>query len=117
MTVEEIPAATFEESYRVVCDCLHDLGPVQTLHSLSVVDVTRTEQETPVVTSQEPYESYTYGMGLCVAISVVSYSVGLCLVQTLDSLSVVDVTRTEQEIHIVTSQEPYESCRYGVGYG
>ena len=79
---------------------------LETLDSLSVVDVTRTEQEIHIVTSQEPYESYTYGMGLCLVLPVMSYSVGRCLVETLHSLSVVDVTGTEQEIHVVISQEP-----------
>ena len=70
---------------------------VETMDSLRIVDVTRTEQKTSVVTSQEPYESFRYGMGLCLALPVVSYSVGLCLVETLHSLRIVDVSRTEQK--------------------
>ena len=38
--VQEGPAALLEEALGVVHDGLHDLGPVQGLHPLGVLDVT-----------------------------------------------------------------------------
>ena len=38
--VQKAPATILEESFGVIIDCLHNLGPVQTLHPLRVLDIT-----------------------------------------------------------------------------
>ena len=43
--VEEAPPSLVEEPLRVIVDGLHDLSPVQTLHSFSVLDITRAKSE------------------------------------------------------------------------
>ena len=43
LRVEEAPAAALEESLRVVHNGLHDLGPVEGLDPLRVLDITRVQ--------------------------------------------------------------------------
>jgi hypothetical protein len=40
--IEETPPTLVKKALRIIVDGLHDFGPIQTLHSLSVLDVTRT---------------------------------------------------------------------------
>ena len=40
--IKKTPPTLVEEALGIIVDGLHDFGPIQTLHSLSVLDVTRT---------------------------------------------------------------------------
>lgn len=46
--IEETPPTLVEEALGIIVDGLHDFGPIQTLHSLSILDVTRTVVVTKV---------------------------------------------------------------------
>ena len=43
LRVQESPASCVKETFWIICDCFHDLRPVQALHTFSIPDITGTE--------------------------------------------------------------------------